>query len=621
MTKKEKLAIIRILISIICVILVHTTGHDVTHHGHSHGDSREQLMHLLEILPIIFCGVPIFISAIKSIIQDHQMSTELFVCVVIIVAAVTGDFHEAIEISVIMSIGLFLEEFAINRAKININNLVDLSPREVRVISNGVEKIVDISQIKENDILRINSGESIPVDGVILDGICTIDQSILTGESLPVDRTKDEDVFSGTVLQSGSIDILVNKIGDSTVLGNIIKIIDSIKDNKMVKTRTLDKWTSRLALIALIFAGIMWGYTKDINEALKILLVFCPCALVISSPLAIMISVKKLMKYGILCKGGAALEAVGKITKIAFDKTGTLTYGKLSVEKIINNSLYSDKDFLEYIYSLESKSEHPIGKAIEKYCIEKNITMLNVSEIEKIVGKGLIGKINNKNVIIGNKTLLKEKNIDTIASEDSINGEIIIYAAIDGKYSGSIILSDTLKENAIENIKELNQMEIKSMILTGDESTTANYIGNLLGIKEIYSNLLPEKKVEILEKYRDDNEKVAMVGDGINDALSLKKAYVGIAMGKIGNSIAVDAADIVLINDKLDNIPYLIKVARTTLKTINTNIGLAIVLNIMAIISVRFFGLKIAAIAHNLILIIVLTNSFSLVFRSNKIEN
>ncbi|MGF6905933.1 heavy metal translocating P-type ATPase [Fusobacterium sp. PH5-44] len=616
MNKKEKLTIARILVSIICVILGHITGHEAAHHGQDHEHHViGQLMHLLEILPIIFCGIPIFISAIKSLVKDYKITTELFVCIVIIIAIVSGEFHEAIEISVIMSIGLFLEEFAINKAKMNINNLLELLPKTARVVSNDNEKIVDIDQVKENNIIRVNNGESIPVDGIIIDGICTIDQSTLTGESLPVDRVKDCNVYNGTVVQNGSIDVLVTKIGENTTLGNIIKIIDLMKDNKSTKSRLLDKWTSKLSIVALIFSLIIWWCTNDINNALKILLVFCPCALVISSPLSIMISVKKLMKKGILCKGGGALEAMGKITKIAFDKTGTLTYGKLSVKKVTNNSSYDDNRFLEYVYSLESKSDHPIGKAIEKYCIEKGVNAIDTLDFERIIGKGLTGIVDEKIVITGNKLLLKEKNVDIICPDEIINVGTIIYVAIDGRYSGSIVLTDTLKENAKETIKFLNEIGIESMILSGDESAATKFVGESLEIKEIYSNLLPERKVEILEKYKNNNEKVAMVGDGINDALSLKASYVGIAMGQMGNYVAVDAADIVLINDKLKNIPYLVNVAKSTILTINVNIILAVVLNIIAIIFVRYFGLKIAAISHNIILIIILMNSFSLFFK------
>ncbi|KZX15559.1 putative copper-importing P-type ATPase A [Methanobrevibacter cuticularis] len=551
-------------------------------------------------IAIILCGIPIIKDAVVGLVTEFDIKADVLVAMALIASIIIGEIFAAGEIAFIMAIGGLLEEYTVARSKAGIEKLIQLTPRTARSIKDGNEEIIDAKDVKIGDLIKILPGETIPADGEIVDGETSVDQSIMTGEPIPVDKTVDDEVFSGTVNQFGSIIVKSTKLGKDSSLNRMISLVESADAGKSKIVRLTDKWATWIVVIALGLAILTWFLTGEIIRSVTILVVFCPCALVLATPTAIVAAIGNLTKVGILVKEGDALERLSKVKKIIFDKTGTLTYGKPEVTDII---LYEDHDkekLLQIIASLENKSEHPLGKSIVNYYNnhenERNqgvyiSKLLHVIDFEMIIGKGIKGKVDGKEVLAGNVELFKDNNIsiprtwqNEKLSDFNEEGCIIIYLAIESEFMGALILNDVLRKDAKEVINSIENSQLEPILVTGDNEKPAKHMAKQLGISNISYNSLPETKMNIINDYQKNNEKVAMIGDGVNDAPSLKKAFVGIAMGGIGSDIAIDAADIVLISDDIKFIPHLLGISKKTMKTININIMISLLLNFIAII-------------------------------------
>ncbi|MBR6024626.1 MAG: cation-translocating P-type ATPase [Methanobrevibacter sp.] len=564
----------------------------------------------LSWIAIILCGTPIFKECIEGLIREFDIKADLLVSIAIIASIIIGETFAAGEIATIMAIGGFLEEYTVKKTQGRIKELVNMTPQFATRIKNGIEEKIPVDDINVGDIIKVLPGESIPTDGIIINGESSIDQKTLTGESLPVDKKENDEVYSGTINLYGSFTMKTTKISQDSSLQKLIKLIETSKPENAKIVRQADKWATLIVVIAFISAILTYLYTFEITRSVTILVVFCPCALVLATPTAIMAAIGNLTKYGILVKDGQSLEELAHVDELIFDKTGTLTYGTPKVVKVISNN---PKEMMYLAASLESKSEHPLAKAIVKHYNKKEFAEVNNFKMD--IGKGISGSINGSKIIAGNKKLLELENIPLKYNNETKKGESTIYVAKDCEIIGKILLRDTLRKTSKETIRKLKGLRIKTTLLTGDDEKIAKSIADEIKIRNVESNCLPEDKLEYIKKEQNLKHRVAMIGDGVNDAPSLRKADVGIAMGDIGSDISVEAANITLINDNIEDIPHLIGIARKTVSIINRSIGFALFLNILAM------GLAIlgylnpieGALIHNIGSVVVIIYSSTLI--------
>lgn len=525
-----------------------------------------------------------------------------------IAAIAIGDLFAAGEVAFIMAIGAILEEKTTERAKKGLKKLISLTPQQGRKISNGKEEMIAAEDIKMNDILRVLPGESIPVDGDIMDGVTSVDQSIMTGESLPVDKTVGDSVFCGTINRFGTIDIRASKLGEDSSLQKLIRMVEEAENKKAPMARIADKAASWLVPVALLIAIIAFIVTKDIVRAVTVLVVFCPCALVLATPTAIMAAIGQATKHGVIIKSGEALERMGKVDTIAFDKTGTLTNGNLVVKDIYPFDNDIDKTLLLHLTaSAESYSEHPLAKAITVYAKEQNIELLKVEDFHMLPGKGISAVIRDKKLFCGNTVYLKEQGIEIESIAEQIlekfrnEGKAVILVADTEKLLGAVTLSDTLRDTSANMIERLRKIGTHAVLLTGDHKQTAEYFAKQVGITDVHAGLLPEQKVSEIVALQEERKTVCMIGDGVNDAPALKTADVSVAMGAMGSDIAVEAAVIALMSDDIAKIPYLKRLSNACVKTIKFSISLSLFINFVAI-TLSLLGLltpTTGALVHN----------------------
>jgi P-type Cu+ transporter len=570
-------------------------------------------------IAIILCGVPIIKGAVEGLIQEFDIKADVLVALALVASVLIGQIFAAGEVAFIMTLGALLEERTVAKARAGIEKLVHLTPRTARVVRNGVEIMLPAEQVQVGDMLRVLAGETIAVDGIIISGQTSINQSVMTGESLPVDKGVDDEVFSGTVNQFGTFDMKATKVGEDSSLQRMIRLVESADASKAKIVGMADRWATWIVVIALVSAAGTWFVTGEIIRSVTILVVFCPCALVLATPTAIMAGIGNATKYGILIREGDALERLSKVTRIAFDKTGTLTYGKPAVVAVQSfNADISSEKLLELTASAELRSEHPLGKAIAAYFrTTSNTTLEEPQEFVMVAGRGVKAIVSGNTIFAGNTELLVENSV--VISQDMLDkasrhkndGCTIIYVAINGCETGFVALSDTMRKDSIEVIKKLQSLNVESILLTGDNPQAASHIAKSVGITNFHSDCLPEDKMSAIELYQNKNEMVCMVGDGINDAPALKKAYVGVAMGGIGSDIAVDAADIALVSDDIKSIPHLLSLSQKTMTTIKWNLALSMILNFAAIILAMTGILNpiLGALVHNVGSVAVIINS------------
>jgi heavy metal translocating P-type ATPase len=500
---------------------------------------------------ILLCGIPIIKEAVVGLVTTFDIKADLLVSIALIASVITGEIFAAGEVAFIMSIGAYLEERTVAKARAGIEKLVSLNPATARLVRNREEIIVRILEVEIGDILRILAGETIPVDGVIIKGHSAVDQSVMTGESLPVDKNEGDEVLSGTVNQFGTFDMTARKVGEDTSLQRMIRLVEQADSGKAKIVSLADRWATGVVVIALAAAAVTWFVTGEIIRSVTILVVFCPCALVLATPTAIMAGIGNAAKHRILVSRSDAFEGLAKVKRIAFDKTGTLTYGKPSVIEVKSfDAAFSEQAMLEMAATVELRSEHPLGKAIVSYYKQEQGRLPAEPEgFELIPGKGVVADIQGKQIIAGNEALLKDKGLELqekIVRESAraqSEGSTVIYLAIlenkidERRVAGFIVLADTLRTDAAHTIKAIQDTKTKTLLLTGDTAQAAERIAALTGIAELKSHCMPEDKVTAIQEYQRAGESVCMVGDGINDAPALKAASVGIAMEQFNNNM------------------------------------------------------------------------------------
>ena len=579
---------------------------------------------ILDFLPfniawvsIILCGVPIILEAIVGLVTAFDIKADVLVSLALIASVCIGEDFAAGEVAFIMQIGALLEDLTVAKARAGIEKLVKLTPQTARVVSGGAESVIPASEVKIGDILRVLPGEGIAVDGVITSGQTSIDQAVMTGEPIPVDKTVGDEVSSGTVNRFGTFEMRATKVGEDSSIQRMISLVQSADAGKAKIVGMADRWATWIVVIALTAAALTWAITGEIIRAVTILVVFCPCALVLATPTAIMAAIGNAAKHSFLVREGDALERLSKVLRITFDKTGTLTYGtpKVVAAKSLSDN-YTEQDIYSLAAAAEQFSEHPLGKAIVNcYKQHTDTPISNATDFEMQLGRGVCAVVDGKRILAGNIDMISENKIVCKTNPEIQgflnSGSTVTYIAAENEVVGYLILSDTIRKESGAMLNALQSCGVQPVLLTGDNENSANSIAKQLNINEVYANCLPEDKLKLIEKYQEDEQPVCMIGDGINDAPALKKAAVGIAMGGIGSDIAVDAADIVLVDDEVKELPHLISLSKRMMTAIKINLSFSMGLNFLAIVLAMTGILNpvVGALVHNAGSVLVIINS------------
>ena len=566
---------------------------------------------------IVLCGVPIILEAVIGLVTAFDIKADVLVSLALIASVCIGETFAAGEVAFIMQLGGLLEELTVAKARAGIEKLVHLTPQTARVLKNGTEQTIPAEQVQVGDMLRVLPGETVPVDGVITSGQTSINQAVMTGESLPVDKAVGDEVSSGTVNQFGAFEMRASKVGEDSSIQRMIRLVQSADAGKAKIVGLADRWATWIVVIALTAAVLTWAITGQIIRAVTILVVFCPCALVLATPTAIMAAIGNATKHGFLVREGDALERLAKAKVLAFDKTGTLTRGTpevVAVESV--SSAYTSDELFRFAACAEQLSEHPLGKAVVR-CYKKSgaSALPAAQDFRMLPGRGVSAMTEGAALLAGNPELLQEQGVAFAlpagADAHLQQGATVIYLAVDGVFAGYIALADTLRAESADTIRALSGLGVQPVLLTGDHESAARAIAGQLGIREVRANCLPQDKLRYIDEYQTAGQPVCMIGDGINDAPALKKAEVGIAMGGTGSDIAVDAADIALVDDEVKELPHLIALSRRMMTTIRLNMTFSMTLNFIAI-TLAITGILnpvVGALVHNAGSVLVIINS------------
>ena len=578
---------------------------------------------------ILLCGVPILLEALHGLITAFDIKADVLVSIALVASVVIGEDFAAGEVAFIMQLGALLEELTVARARAGIEKLVKLTPRTARVLHDGQADILPAEQVRVGDLVRVLPGETIPVDGVIVSGQTSVNQAIMTGESMPVDKSAGDSVASGTVNQFGSIDLRAGKVGEDSAIQRMIRLVQTADAGKAKIVGLADRWATWIVVIALSAAVLTWLFTGQIIRAVTILVVFCPCALVLATPTAIMAAIGNATHHGFLVREGDALERLASVRRVAFDKTGTLTLGAPRVAAVYTLCPeLNEAALFTLVAAAEQLSEHPLGKAIVTSWRENGAGLLPAADqFQMLPGRGVQAVVEGRTILAGNRAMLAEQGIPlpqaaARAADASLEeGCTVIYIACDNRAVGLLALSDTVRPEAHAALAEVQALGVEPVLLTGDNEKAARHLARQLGINSWHAGCLPQDKLRYMDDSLAEGQPVAMIGDGINDAPALKRAQVGIAMGGIGSDIAVEAADIALINDDLRELPHLVALSRRMMFVIRCNLTFSMALNFLAI-TLAITGLLnpvVGALVHNAgSVFVILHSAFLLGWRRHR---
>ena len=617
----------------------HNHDHEHSHdHGHNHNDGggdEEELLaegkpliynrpiqiilasgicfalgHILELMSVdvkvvtvvfmacaVIAGYEIAVLAYNSLIKQHTIGPAMLVCIACIASFIIGHPEEGAAVTFLYFIAEFLEDYTEFKAKRSIKSLVEIAPETARVKVGDGEKVMKVDDVNIGDIVIVKPGDKVPLDGNIISGSSSINQASITGESVPVSKEVGDDVFSGTVNEEGYFEMVVSKESKDSVISKIVTLVKRSQLNRSETESLVEKvvkyYTPIMMVAAVLVAAIpplLFGLslTDWIYKALSLLVISCPCAFLISTPVGMVSAITSATRNGVLIKGSTYVEEMRSIKAVILDKTGTLTEGKLVLSDVeILDEKYSEKEILEIAASLEHNSSHPISQAIVNYASSNDIDFEEIDEFRNVPGKGIVGNINGRQYYAANESLIEGSTFDI--SQEQINeysaeGKTVVCIGNEEKVLAIITVSDKIRQNAENVISDLNKQGIQTIMLTGDNKIAAKRVADKIGIKYVYSNLLPEDKLNLLDTIRNKFGDVAMVGDGINDAPALARANIGIAMGAAGSDVAIETADIALMQDDISKLPYLFSLSNKTMGIIKQNITLAIVIKLLCVV-------------------------------------
>ena len=570
-------------------------------------------------LAILLCGAPIVREAAVGLFTRFDIKADVLVSLALLASVAIGEIFAAGEIAFIMQLGSLLEERTVAKARAGIEKLVRLTPRTARRVTAAGEESIPAKAVAVGDRLRVLPGETIPVDGVVRAGQTSVNQAVMTGESLPVDKGPGDEVFSGTVNQFGSFEMEASRVGEDSSIQRMIRLVQSADAGKAKIVGLADRWATWIVVAALASAALTWLLSGQVIRAVTILVVFCPCALVLATPTAIMAAIGNATKHGFLVREGDALERLAAVSHVAFDKTGTLTYGRPQVAAVESFlPAYPEEALYTLCAAAEQLSEHPLGRAVVRSHGRASAAPLPPAEdFQMIPGQGVSAAIEGKRVLAGNEKLLLAEGaalsdeMRRAAANHLDRGCSVVYVAVDGAAAGLVVLSDTLREESAAMVEKLEGLGVTPVLLTGDHESAASAMAHRLGIGEVHAGCLPEDKLKWIADRQARGQAVCMIGDGVNDAPALKRADVGIAMGGVGSDIAVDAADIALVDDEVKELPHLLALSRRMMTTIKGNLIFSMGLNFLAIILAIIGTLNpvVGALVHNAGSVLVIVNS------------
>ena len=569
---------------------------------------------------IVLCGVPIVIEAAIALVTRHDVKADMLVSIALVASVAIGEYFAAGEVAAIMQLGGLLEDVTSAKARAGVERLVAMTPRTARVVSeDGTEREIGAEEVELGELVRVLPGETIPVDGSIEAGSTSVDESVMTGESMPVDKQEGDEVSSGAVNQFGSIDVRAERVGEDSSIQRMTRLVQSADAGKAKIVRMADRWATWIVVIALSAAVICYLVTGEVLRSVTILVVFCPCALVLATPTAIVAASGNATKHGFLVKEGDALERLAGVKKIVFDKTGTLTKGEPRVQALepARGSGLSRESLYALLASAELRSEHPLGRAIVSCAREEEIEVFEPEAFEMRPGRGVEARVHGRHVIAGNIAMMEEAGIDPSGWDgervDELQrlGSTVTYVAVDGKPAGLVALADTLREDSPAAVRAIASQGVSPVLLTGDNEAAASAIADRVGVEEVIAGCKPEDKLAYIEREERAGSYAAMVGDGVNDAPALKRSYVGVAMGGVGSDVAVEASDIVVVGDSIAELPFLLALSKHMMRVIKANLTFSMTLNFVAIVLAITAVLDpvTGALVHNCGSVFVVVNS------------
>ena len=569
----------------------------------------------------MLCGVPILFESAAALIKGSGIGADLLVSIAMAASAAIGEVFAAAEVAFIMQLGGALEDMTVRKARNGIGELISLKPRTARAVREGREYTVSVEAVYKGDILRVLPGEIIPADGMIVEGFTSVDESMLTGESVPVDKRAGDNVTGGTINRFGSFDMTVSHTGEDSTLNRMIALVESADVHRSRIVRTADRWASWVVAAALICAVITWSVTGQIIRAVTVLVVFCPCSMVLATPTAITAAIGNLTKKGILVRSGDALERLSAVKLIGLDKTGTLTQGQPEVVCARSfDPAFSDDDIIRLAASCEIRSEHPLAGAVIRAYGKSTDKLPEAKDFVMMPGLGIEANVDGKHVMAGNAQLFNSRDIPVsdkgIAFARWMHSEgcTMMYVASDGLCIGAIALADKVKPDAWKTVSNLRSAGVEPVMITGDSDDAAKSVARQLDIREYHAGCLPADKLELVTASQKQGRPMCMVGDGVNDAAALKASFVGIAMGRQGSDIAVEAADITLAEDDISRLPHLFALSNEMMRTVRTDLALSMILNFAAM-ALAFSGVLSplsGALVHNAGSLLVILNSVRL---------
>lgn len=581
---------------------------------------------LFLLVATILAGFPIMTKAFQSL-RLKIISIELLVTIAVVGAVIIGEYVESAAVTFLFLLGAYLESRTLEKTRSSLKNLLDLAPLQARILQNGEMVMVGAEDVVKKDIVFVHSGEKIPVDGKVLSGNASVNEATITGEAVPVSKKKDDSVYSGTILDSGYLELEATRTGDDTTFARIIQLVEEAQETKARTQQYLEKFAGYYTPLIIVLAIVVYVFSKDIELTLTFLVISCPGALVISAPVSIVAGVGNGAKNGILVKGGEVMEQLAKVDVVAFDKTGTLTVGTPEVTAIKSFGISEDR-LLELTATAESYSEHHLGKAILKEAKKRNLAITEAPEdFEIYKGKGLQAKVDEKLILVGNRKLMLDNEILipmeilAYAVAEEKKGRTAVLIAEQQNLIGVISIADKIRPEAAKAVQNLKHAGIKQVVmLTGDNKATAEKVAAELKLDGYYAELLPEQKVSILKSLKGQGHRVAMVGDGINDAPAIATAHVGIAMGGAGTDAAMETADVVLMSDRLDRLPLAAGLAKATVRNMKQNMYFAVAIVIILLIGVLTKKVFLASgmFIHEASVLLVILNALRLVHYKEK---
>ncbi len=574
-------------------------------------------------LPLFLAGLLVGIfglakEGIEKIYKELKIGTEIYITIAVIVAVLGKEYLAGGIILLIILIAEFIGDVISERARTSIRGLIDEMPKNARVKHDGKEEMIELEKLSIGSVVLVKSGEKIPADGVVIHGAGTVNQAAITGESVPQEKDDGSEVYAGTVLQTGALDIRVTKLHTDTLFAHIIALVEEAQEKRAPIEKLADTIATYLIPVSFVFVAAVYLITQDVRTVIALLIFTSPAELALATPLVMVAGIARAAREGILLKGGIFLEEMARINTLIFDKTGTLTIGKPIVTDVeVLDDTYSKEEIIQLAAAADRRSSHPLAEAIVGYARSLHLSIPQPSAFETMKGRGVSAVVDKKKVYLGNDALLKDKNMNVPELRIQNSNSTAIFVLIDDKITAILYLSDRLRDGAKEAIHALQKDGVQNIImLTGDNTATATFIAEEVGITDYRAGLLPEDKIAIVRDIQaKEKTKVAMVGDGINDAPALAQAHVGIAMGIMGNQAAMDAADVVLIGDDLDKIVKVRALSKRAYRTIKENLligaGVVHVLGIMLVLT-NVIGPIEAALMHLVPDVLIFLNSTKL---------